>query len=255
MRLIVFLLSFIAMTSLYSMEVKNVIKFEPSQNIKQGDLVNITMQLWPVENYNVEEFNKLKNQVVLSHFYVVNLEAKRSENNYDVVLLNFSTIAESPAERGKNLDFQFGEYVTTLSLPFEVKPMESFDGSFVILNQAVDFAGKNLLSVVVWATVLLAMILIFIKFRKKIMNYFNKNVSDQKKKSHFQTLFHSAKERHHYEEIYKNKDQWLVYFPEKNNALLNFYKIMEEHQYKRQLSKEDLFEIKEAFDKIRGGIK
>lgn len=255
MRLIVFLLSFIMMTSVFSVEVKNVIKFEPSQNIKQGDLVNISMQLWPVENYDVAEFDKLKNQVTLSHFYVVTVEAKRSENNYDVILLNLSTIAESSAERGKSLDFRFGEYSTSFSLPFEIKPLESFDGSFVILNQAVDFAGKNLLTVVVSLLVIIVVLVLIVKYRKRVINYFNKNVNDQKKKSHFQTLFHSAKERHHFEEIYKNKEQWLGYFPEKNHALLNFYKVMEEHQYKRQLSKEDLFEIKEAFDKIRGGIK
>lgn len=255
MRSIVFLFSFLMMFSTFGMEVKNVIKFEPSQNIKQGDLVNISMQLWPVENYDVNEFNNLKNQVVLSHFYVVSVEAKRSENNYDVILVNLSTIAESSAERGQNLDFKFGDYITSFSLPFEIKPLESFDGSFVILNQAVDFVGKNFITTVIIILCVFALTFLILKYRKRVMNYFNKNVSEQKKKSHFQTMFHSAKERQHYEEIYKNKDQWLVFFPEKNNALHAFYKTMEEHQYKRQLSKEELFEIKEAFDKIRGGIK
>ena len=235
-------------------EIKNVIKFQPSGTLVQGDSVKISAQLWPIENYDESKFVEFKNKVFLEHFYVNDIRATRSENNYDVILLEVDAIAESPAPMGKQVNLAFGEYSTSTSLPFEIEKLEEFDGQFVILNQAVDYVGKNLgIALAILAAILI--ILIFVNYRKKIFNYLGNNQKEAQRKAHFQTLFHNAKERSHFEEIYARKNEWLVYIPEKNQVLHSFFKTIEEHQYKKNWTKEELFEVKDSFDKIRGGIK
>lgn len=235
-------------------EIKNVIKFQPSGALIQGDSVKITAQLWPVENYDESKFIEFKNKVFFEHFYVNDIKATRSENNYDVILLEVDAIAESPAPMGKQVSLVFGEYATSISLPFEIEKMEDFDGQFVILNQAVDYVSRNF-GIALTALGALLIILTFVYYRKKIFNYLGKNKKEAQRKIHFQTLFHNAKERNHFEEIYARKSEWLVYIPEKNQVLQNFFKTIEEHQYKKNWTKEELFEVKDSFDKIRGGIK
>ena len=255
MKKIIFLLFMLLATSaLAVVEIKNVMKFQPSGTLIQGDSVKIEIQLWPVDSYDEKKFLEYKDKIFLENFYVNDIKASRSENNYDVILLEVDAIATTPAPSGKVVSLDFGSYTTSSSLPFEIEKMEDFDGQFIILNQAVDYVGKNF-GLVIFGLCTLILIGIFIFSRKRINKFFKKNKVDQERKIYFQTLFHNAKERNQFEEIYQKKNEWLDYIPEKNQTLQFFFKTLEEHQYKKSWTKEELFEVKSAFDKIRGGIK
>lgn len=255
MKKIIILLGILLTTSLWaSIEVKNVIKFQPSGALTQGDSVKITVQMWPVENYDEKKFLEFKDKIFLENFYVNEIKSSRSENNYDVIILEVDAIAESPAPRGKVVSLNFGDYSTSTSLPFEVEKLENFDGQFIILNQAVDYVSKNV-GLILSAIVFLLGGVVLYYYRKKIFKILGHNKREAQAKIQFQTLFHNAKERTHFEEIYARKNEWLKYIPEKTQALQSFFKLLEEHQYKKSWSKEELFEVKDSFDKIRGGIK
>ncbi len=236
-------------------DVRNKIVFNPSGNVSQGDTVSISMQLWPVEDYDINLFNALKGKTIFSHFYVTDVKARVSENNADVVLLDFDTIAESGAEKNKSIVFSFGNYTTQSTLPFSIVATGEIDGTFKILDQFLSLKRNKWVVIVV--VILIVTALGFVGnsfyFRSNKKKKLKKKVLAEKTK--YQTLFHGAKEREHYEEIMKDKNIWLQFFSEKNSAINDFFRVMEEHQYKKTWDKEELFHVKEAFDKIRGGIR
>lgn len=240
--------------SLFAGEVKNVTSFQPSRTLVQGDVVKIKIQIWPVEDYDENSFLKYKNNIFLEHFYVTEIKASRSENNYDVIILEVDAIVESIMAQGQNFNLVFGNYMTVISIPFEVEKLEGFNGQVVILEQSVEYEAKNIIYVLAIVLFLIAAVLVM-HYWQKIISPFNKKKKLINRKIYFQTLFHNANEREHFEEIYSKKSEWLEYIPEKSNAVLVFFKTIEEHQYKKSWNRETVFEVRDSFDKIRGGIK
>ncbi len=250
---VIFMIAY-SFTSLSAVEVRNLLRMSPVGTLEQGDSVKIEIQLWPVENFDEKYFLNFKDNLFLESFYVSDVHVARSENNYDVIEIKIDGIAIKPMTKNHEVRLVFGDYATSFSMPLSIKKLDGLDGGFTILGQSVNFSTQNIY--VISLTVLIgALILMVLIFRKKIKYLFEKKTIDRESEKFFQTLFHSANNREQFEEIYLLRNRWLKYLPEKNPAINQFFKTMEEHQYKRTWSKDNLYEVKDSFDKIRGGIK
>ena len=84
-------------TSVFAQVINSEFKVsEASGQIKEGDLVEGVLRVWPIENADLNQFKKLEKQVLFNALYMAQiLSLGTSENNADVVELKALFIVKS----------------------------------------------------------------------------------------------------------------------------------------------------------------
>ena len=127
-------------------------------------------------------------------------------------------------------------------------------GEYFVMNQ--ELAYSNLMAITLVILLILLIALAFYK-RTSIQNLFKKLRKDPTsiyiKK--LKDMFSFANKREDFEEIYAVRKEWLhlIKTPDDNHNY--FFKVIEMHQYKKTWSAEELLEVKNSFDPIRGSFK
>ena len=252
MRILSVLIIYIVMvSSVFAQAIQG--EFIPSQGqaqIKEGDLLEATIRVWPIENADLSQFKKLEKTVLFNALYlaqVISLGA--SENNADVIELKGLFIVKS-AKVQPVYPLKYNDSTIELrSGSLTVAELKNKTQDFNILNQSLN---KSIVWVVVIG-VLIGFIVLAVFKRRAIKNYLIGLKPDSAKKARkkYDEIFRRAAKREDFEAIYKDKDVWMKLLTERAPAHFDFLKTLNQHQFKKDWGNAEIEEVKSSFDIIR----
>ena len=225
----------------------------PMAELKEGDLFEATLRFWPIDNADLNEFKKLDKVSLFNAFYLAQINnLGSSANNADVVELKGIFIVQS-AQTQPIYSFNYKNSLVELHVSDgKIKALANRNKDFFILDQSVNGSG---LWKIILCLIFLAVIGLYWKRENLKALFLKLRPSALKKaKEHYNVLFKSAREREDFETIYKNKNEWIFLLQEKTPAHIEFFKVINLHQFKRDWSDEDHKEVKDSFDVIRGSF-
>lgn len=222
------------------------------KELHAGDVVEGLLRVWPIENQDLsiktqKELGELKEKKLFDSFYLSAIESLAvSENNADVVEMHAKLIVLKKFEvKNGHLELLGNDNFVKVNIPYNVIE-ETPAKDFFIANQA---RGEHFN----WSYVGLAILgLVVLFFLLKLIT--KQKVRKIGPREIYKEKFLKAKTRENFEEIYLTKNEWRSLIQNENIYYVEFFKIMNEHQYRPHWKDEDLFEVKEAFDKIRGSF-
>lgn len=228
-------------------------EFKPVQEIaqiKEGDLVEATLRFWPIENADLSQFKKLEKSVLFNAFYMAQVMSLGvSPNNADVVEMRALFIVKS-AKPQSLFVFKYNEAPIEMRISdVKIQELKEKSQNYIILNQSLN--SSYFLTMIV---VIVAIVLIVGIFKRKAIIAFVKGLKpdDSKKmKKHYDEIFRTANKREDFELIYKEKEMWLRILENRAPAHSEFFKVLNQYQYKKDWSNEDYSEVRSTFDVIR----
>jgi hypothetical protein len=218
-----------------------------SPKIKSGDIVDIVLKIWPIENPSKAEFESLVGKNLFNSFYISEItQMAPSENNADVFEIHAKGIVVDDL---KTLSFSYkGEVINFKPLDLKIEKIEEAPKDFYILNQSQDYDYQSIIlySLIIFS--LLGIVVYFIKYKKK-------KVVKVNPRSLYAKKFAEAADRASFEWIYAQKEEWIKLLDIETQAHKEFLITINAHQFKKEWSKEDQFEVENSFEAIRGSFK
>lgn len=228
-------------------------EFIPSTSmsqIKEGDFVEATIRVWPIENADLSQFKKLEKTDLFNALYLAQITSLGvSQNNADVVELKGLFIVKS-AKLQPIFAFKYNENVIELSSgKISIAELKDQSKDFYILDQSLN---KSLLWMIVGGFLAFLVVAAIIK-RKQLKEFILglKPDSVKKLKKKYDELFRRADKREDFESIYKDKDQWMPLLSERAPAHFEFLNTLNQHQFKKEWSNADYEEVRSSFEIIR----
>ena len=247
---------FVAMSFIFSTQVLSQVinsEFKPTHEmsqVKEGDLVEITLKFWPIENADLSQFRKLEKSTFFNAFYLAQvLSLELSSNNADVVELRGLFVVKS----AKPQTFYVIKYnETPIEMRIEglkIEELKDKGQNYIILDQSVNSSYLIVVVAVIFGLIFIGAII----KRKRLKTFFLGLKPDSRKtaKKRYDELFRSASKREDFELIYKEKDQWLKLLVTQAPAHNEFFKVINQYQFKKDWSNEDNTIVLSAFDTIR----
>ncbi len=249
-------LLFLLFSSLAFAELKGefTISGEPA-SVVEGDLIEATLKVWPLDNPDTKEFAKLQNSILFNSLQLIQIHSiEPSANNADVLEVKGMFLARA-AKYLTNFELNYkGELVQVAAPSIKVLPLEKKAEDYFILDQSLSLSYYRLYLIA--GFILVLFIAAFVK-RKKLLAWIKSFKQDPKAVAmrNYREKFLSATTRQDYEEIYAKKEEWLPLLTERPTAYNDFFKVMNQHQYKPHWGNEELNDVKNVFDIIRGSFK
>lgn len=228
-------------------------EFKPDEDIthiKEGDLIEGTLRFWPIENADLTQFKKLEKTALFNAFYLAQVtELGISQNNADVVEMKALFIVKSAKPQSIQI-FKYNESPIELSLNnIKIDELQNKNQDYFILDQALN---KSYMLIVLGCILALLVIIAIFKIKKiKELIIGLRPDADKKARKKYDAQFRSANKREDFELIYKDKDIWLKLLEVRAPAHNEFFKILNQFQYKKDWSNEDYNEVRTSFDVIR----
>ena len=228
-------------------------EFIPSQSashLKEGDLFEATLRFWPIENADFSQFKKMEKSTLFNALYLAQITGLGvSANNADVVELKGIFVVKS-AKLDPLYVFKYNNNpIEMRSGDIKVSSLNDASQDFYILDQSLDasYLWKILSGI--------GLVLLLIAFfqRKKLYELVMRFRLDEKKKAkkRYDNLFRSASKREDFELLYQEKNLWLNLLENKAPAHVEFLKVLNTYQYKKEWNNEELSEVRSSFDVIR----
>lgn len=256
MKKIFLTITFIFLSSVALAELKG--EFSVAGNVttaKEGDLIEGTLKVWPLENADTTEFAKYQNGILFNSLQLIQIQSiEPSFNNADVLELKGLFLARA-AKYLTNFELNYkGELVQVPAPTLKIAPLEKKAEDYFILDQSLSLSHYQIY--LIGGLVLILLLVAFIK-RKKLIAWASGLKKDPKAMAikHYREKFSLAVTRQDFEDIYARKNDWLPLLQERSLAYEEFFKVMNQHQYKPQWGSEELTEVKNRFDIIRGSFK
>lgn len=228
-------------------------EFIPSQGmgqLKEGDLLEATIRVWPIENADLTQFRKLEKTLLFNALYLAQVTSLGvSHNNADVVELKGLFIIKT-AKTQPIFTFKYNDSVIELnSGSLVISELQGKNSDFFILNQSLN---KSILWMIVLGAFIVLLILAVIK-RKAIEEFIVglRPGSIKKSRKKYDEIFRRAARREDFEAIYKDKDTWMKLLIERAPAHFEFLKTLNQHQFKKDWGSAEIEEVKSSFDIIR----
>lgn len=233
--------------------------FEPMSGkeeiIKQGDFFKGVIRLWPFPNAEIEEFQSLEGEQFLRLFTLVEVEKfGYSSNNPDVLEVEGTFVLENIFKPG---EFYIWEY-RDLNIPIDIRniiPKEHIikDDKFIIFNQEAEGRRKDLGFVLISLAIFSGLLIFeYFRFKKRKAKQELVDQQFQQQVNYWKKIFTDAEERKDFEDIYKYQNQWMKIIGVKTPPMLDFFRAVKTHQYKRDWASTEQEEIKSSFEQIRG---
>lgn len=228
-------------------------QFRPAEDIthiKEGDLIEATLTFWPIENADLSQFKKLEKTVLFNALFMAQiLSLNLSPNNADVVELKAVFIVKSA--RPQSL-FVFKYNETPIEMRIEgvkISELKDKGQEYIVLDQSVNGPRWMMIFLGLAAT----LVIIAILKRKDLKEFIIRLRPDatKKAKKKYDELFRIANKREDFENIYKEKEIWLKLLEERAPAHNEFFKVLNQYQFKKDWSNEDYSEVRSSFDVIR----
>lgn len=227
----------------------------PAGTIKEGDLIEGTMRIWPVENPDSAEFSNLINTKLFNALQLIQvLSVEPSANNADVLEMRGLFIAHS-AKYLTTYELKYKNEIVAIEAPaLKITPLETRAQEFFILDQSLNLSHYRLY--IIAGILFLVCLSAFLK-RKKLSTWLKSLKKDPRSEAikFYRMKFEKASLREDYEELYARKEDWLPLIQARTTAYDEFFKVMNLHQYKPAWGAEELREVKSIFDIIRGSFK
>jgi hypothetical protein len=238
-------------------DIKGVLqpKDERTVEISPGDNFHAVFQIWPNPFNDTDFFKGFEGNKFLDLFYVLKVEDVRtSPNNHEVLEVFMHLIA---LRSFKNLiDKDFTHKETIVNVVFkkikisnqEIKEIKSFN----LLKQE-DFNIPKKWWPIIIGIVLVLLIVSFLVFKKMRSKMKTKRIEEEKRRviSNWDQKFTEAKEREHFEELYKTREEWMELLENRPQSVFEFINCVKIHQYKKSWSGEELVDIENRFHEIR----
>lgn len=216
--------------------------------IKEGDIIEAVLRVWPVEEANETQLRSLEGKNLFTSLYLFKINSiAPSINNADVIELNGTFIVKGPSISPSQFIDMGTEAVEVKWKGPAIQALTQKTKDFFVLNQST-------VSSYFWLIVgiiLLVFILTAILFRKKIFGFLRKNQKPEYTPDYFNKLFTSAGSREDFERIYSLKNYWLPLLKVQTPAHNDFFKVLNQHQYKKHWGADEINETKTSFEMIR----
>jgi predicted DNA-binding antitoxin AbrB/MazE fold protein len=231
-------------------------EFKPLQDvshIKEGDLVEVMMRFWPIENADLAQFKKLEKTIFFSAFYLAEIESlQTSTNNSDVVELKAIFIVKST--KAQTL-FTFKYNNSVIEIHFDgakIEELKNKSQNYFILDQTLN--GSYLLIMIIGF--LLVLVFIAVWKRQELQTFIIGLKPDafKKAKRKYDVQFKKASLREDFELIYQEKEIWLKLLESRAPAHNEFFKVLNQYQFKKEWNDLDIAEVRSAFDVVRGSF-
>jgi hypothetical protein len=227
----------------------------PPALLKEGDVVEGLLKMWPLENADLNEFKKLEGLSLAGALYVADVESVNpSPNNADVVEAKLVIIVKRSKEASAQALSYKGNIYSILTPSLNLAPSEKETDQYFVLDQGLIHSRK--LQIIIGLIFLALIIGLYLKRKSllaKIRGFKEDPIASKKLK--FDGQFTSAQNREDYESIYAHRGEWLSLINVVTTGYLNFFSIMELHQYKKFWNQDELKEVENSFDVIRRSFK
>ena len=257
MKLLILIFSLLILTSsALAQEIQaelNIISAPPT--LKEGDVVEGVLKVWPLENANLDEFKKLENTTLGNLFFITEvMGVEASPNNSEVSEAKVLIIIKK-TDNNSRQPLVLREKSINLNLPsiaFTAGDKKVTD--YYVLDQGVIYSNLGL--IIISLFILLLVLILFFK-RKSLLIFVKKFKQDalSNYKKAIELKFTTATKREDFEEIYATRKEWLSLIKEVNPRYDDFFSTMEKHQYKKSWGSDELLEVKNSFEFIRRSFK
>ncbi|MBP9682155.1 MAG: hypothetical protein KBD76_12170 [Bacteriovorax sp.] len=223
--------------------------------ITEGDLVEGVLKIWPVENPDLGEFNKLENFKFFNQFDLIQIQSiETSSNNADLVEVKGLFLVKISGEVEKSLINYKHQEIAFEAPAVKVIPLKSKTKDFFVLNQS--YHESVITKFIFWGgLVCLLFLTLWKKEAIKKLIYKNRLNSNALLRQKYQTLFTAASTRKDFEEIYQKKNEWLTIANQVTPKHEEFLETINRYQYQKHWEAEELEKVRMSFDQIRGIFK
>ncbi len=223
--------------------------------LKEGDLAEGVFRIWPIENADFNEFRKLQGMNFFNSLNLVQIHSiDTSVNNADVVEVKGLFLVKNEKKQTLNAINYKGQSIQLMAPPIKIMPLEKRSDDYFILDQSVSYSNiqKILMAIIAGTLIVLG----FWK-RGNIKQFLKKFRHDPTAIAikRFNEKFLKASTREDFEEIYSLRNDWFKLVKIQASAYQEFFKVMNQHQYKKNWGTEELSEVQSSFDIIRGSFK
>lgn len=253
---IIFVLLLFCSFSLKAEMPKAVISLmSENSTVKEGDIVEGMIKVWPLESAELDEFKKIENTTLMGILKIVQVQSvELSANNADVVEIKVIMAIMRTKHQSDYSLFYKGHAITIEPLNFKLTDPLNLPKDYFILDQAI--STSLIFEIFLLALMVMLAGLFFIK-RKQLVEWIARFRVDPIKEqmNYFDLLFSKANTRKDFEQVYATRKQWMNFLEGKQISFESFFQSMEKHQYKKEWSDSDLTEVLRAFEGLRGSFK
>lgn len=258
MKFLLLSILFLFSLNIHAQEVNATLKpySEETLSIKEGDSFVAKFVVWPISFVEDGTFKtNYDNKKFLDFFHVSEVISEGfSENNSEAYEVQARLILTKFFNPQNILIWSF----RGLNIPVKVMglnpiPLQGRAQEFVVLNQEYSEAVES--NWKTWLMMLACLGVIVGFFLRKRFLRLRKIADFEKRKTEWANKFSQAESRSDYELLYSQRTEWESYIPVKTPEMLEFYNIINEHQYKKDWSDEIRREVSDTFDEIRTILK
>jgi hypothetical protein len=239
----------------FSEEIKAELSLiSPPAILKEGDILEGVLKVWPLENSNIDEFKKIENTTLANFFYISEVEkVEPSINNSEVAEAKVLIIVKKSNHKSEQSVMLRDKVINIISPSATMAPTEKASADYYVMTQEENYS--NLAKIVIIVVILTLILLVYYK-RKSIQYFLSKYKNDPTSiyKIKMKEMFNNASNREDFEEIYALRKEWLGLINDSADSCRNFFEIIEMHQYKKNWDSGELLEVKKSFDPIRGSF-
>ena len=216
----------------------------------QGDIFEVEVAIWPVSQDLSLNFKALQTNTIFDCLYVNDVKsAGASENNADVFVATIEVVGVRPCFLDDKLKIDLPHFgiVEIKSDELRVKELKDKAKGFFIADQDSDLVNKWFKIIVILLVVVGLSVVVFVKRDKLLAGL---NFKKRQKLKLLKNKFANDLDRLMLEQIYKEVSTWENFIEDKSLIQL-FSNKMEEHQYKRRWSEQEMQDVGSVFAKIK----
>ena len=232
-------------------DAKFELQLDRERTYKEGDILNATLHIWPVEDQE-KKMNLKVGTFVDEVFYLAEvLSEKRSENNFDVVQVDLLLVLMKVPTDDK-LKIKLGDQEYLVDLKIKAEPTQIEQPQLIMYSQESEGFG---LGFWMWNFIYIIGIAALFGIYLLTKMYLRKKRQDQEKakiQNYWATRFNTVEKRQDFEIVYGRKREWLRLVKLQTPPIVEFFRVMEDVQYKKQWNSDDEEVVKETFENIRG---
>ena len=221
-----------------------------AEKVFQGEIYLFQFVAYPASGDLKEKIEEAANDSFINGLKVIRIvDSGFSENNADAYVLKFEALVLNDKidslidVGGEQLSFEYkGESII---------PFTEMSGNLLIRELAYSISDRNYLLI---GFGLLALFLLVLFGKKYLVVQRQKNMM-KKNRNNWKAKLNDAKTREDFEFLYSHRTQLLKALDLNNSDLTTLVATMEELQYKRTLSPDEIKQIEQEFEKLRMQIR